>query len=107
MVTRLTSLDDKRGFTIAAMILVNFPANDEQVFAPLRHTVWNGLTPTDLIAPWASLKFHPDNFILYLGLFTFAGYRLKGICTSPAEQYLYMVNDCSYSICALITSLGA
>lgn len=41
-----------RGFTIAAMILVNFPGDDENVFAPLRHTVWNGLTPTDLIAPF-------------------------------------------------------
>lgn len=40
-----------RGFTIAAMILVNFPGDEEHVFAPLRHTVWNGLTPTDLIAP--------------------------------------------------------
>ena len=41
-----------RGFTIAAMILVNFPGDEEHVFAPLRHTVWNGLTPTDLIAPF-------------------------------------------------------
>lgn len=41
-----------RGFTIAAMILVNFPGNEAYVFAPLRHTVWNGLTPTDLIAPF-------------------------------------------------------
>ncbi len=41
-----------RGFVIAAMILVNFPGNDEHVFPPLRHTVWNGLTPTDLIAPF-------------------------------------------------------
>src|SRR5688572_19231820 len=49
---RLTSLDAMRGFTIAAMILVNFPGDDEHVFAPLKHTVWNGLTPTDLIAPF-------------------------------------------------------
>lgn len=41
-----------RGFTIAAMILVNFPGSDAYVFPPLRHTVWNGLTPTDLIAPF-------------------------------------------------------
>lgn len=41
-----------RGFTIAAMILVNFPGDEANVFAPLRHTVWNGLTPTDLIAPF-------------------------------------------------------
>ena len=41
-----------RGFTIAAMILVNFPGDDNNVFAPLKHSVWNGLTPTDLIAPF-------------------------------------------------------
>lgn len=49
--TRMISLDAMRGFTIAAMILVNFPGDGDNVFAPLNHTVWNGLTPTDLIAP--------------------------------------------------------
>ena len=49
---RLIFLDAMRGFTIAAMILVNFPGNEEQVYAPLHHTIWNGLTPTDLIAPF-------------------------------------------------------
>jgi len=49
---RITSLDAMRGFTIAAMILVNFPGDEEHVFSPLRHTIWNGLTPTDLIAPF-------------------------------------------------------
>lgn len=49
---RLISLDAMRGFTIAAMILVNFPGDENNVFAPLKHTVWNGLTPTDLIAPF-------------------------------------------------------
>jgi predicted acyltransferase len=41
-----------RGFTIAAMILVNFPGNGNHVFAPLMHSLWNGLTPTDIIAPF-------------------------------------------------------
>jgi predicted acyltransferase len=50
--SRLVFLDAMRGFTIAAMILVNFPGNDAYVFAPLHHTMWNGLTPTDLIAPF-------------------------------------------------------
>ncbi|HTF19970.1 MAG TPA: heparan-alpha-glucosaminide N-acetyltransferase domain-containing protein [Chryseolinea sp.] len=49
---RLVFLDAMRGFTIAAMILVNFPGNEAHVFAPLHHSVWNGLTPTDLIAPF-------------------------------------------------------
>lgn len=48
---RLLSLDAMRGFTIAAMIMVNFPGSEEYVFPTLRHTKWNGLTFTDLIAP--------------------------------------------------------
>lgn len=51
-VQRLISLDAMRGFTIAAMILVNFPGNGDFVFAPLMHSSWNGLTPTDVIAPF-------------------------------------------------------
>ena len=49
---RLVFLDAMRGFTIAAMILVNFPGSEEHVYAPLSHSQWNGLTPTDLIAPF-------------------------------------------------------
>ncbi len=48
---RLVSLDALRGLTIAAMITVNFPGLHEQVYAPLQHTRWNGVTFTDLIAP--------------------------------------------------------
>lgn len=49
--SRLLSLDAMRGFTIAAMIMVNFPGHEDFVFPTLRHTKWNGLTFTDLIAP--------------------------------------------------------
>jgi predicted acyltransferase len=49
--SRLLSLDAMRGFTIAAMIMVNFPGSEEHVFPTLHHTIWNGLTFTDLIAP--------------------------------------------------------
>lgn len=49
---RLISLDAMRGFTIAAMITVNFPGTWDHVYPTLRHTVWNGLTLTDLIAPF-------------------------------------------------------
>ena len=48
---RLISLDAMRGFTVAAMILVNYPGSEEFSYAPLNHTKWNGLSPTDLIAP--------------------------------------------------------
>ncbi|HEY9114379.1 MAG TPA: heparan-alpha-glucosaminide N-acetyltransferase domain-containing protein [Bacteroidales bacterium] len=49
---RLLSLDAFRGFTIAAMILVNNPGSWEYVYPPLLHAEWNGLTPTDLIFPF-------------------------------------------------------
>jgi len=49
---RLVALDAFRGFTIAAMILVNFPGNWDHVFQPLRHTGWWGISFTDLIAPF-------------------------------------------------------
>jgi predicted acyltransferase len=50
--TRLTSLDAMRGFTIAAMILVNYPGSWKFIYDPLEHVEWNGLTPTDLIFPF-------------------------------------------------------
>jgi predicted acyltransferase len=49
---RLTSLDAMRGFTIAAMILVNYPGSWDYIYLPLEHAKWNGLTPTDLIFPF-------------------------------------------------------
>ncbi len=49
---RLLSLDAFRGFTIASMILVNFPGSWSHVYKPLLHAEWNGLTPTDLIFPF-------------------------------------------------------
>ncbi|WP_375583451.1 acyltransferase family protein [Cyclobacterium xiamenense] len=49
---RLISLDALRGFTIAAMILVNYPGTWDQVYPPLLHASWNGLTMTDFIYPF-------------------------------------------------------
>lgn len=49
---RLVSLDAFRGFTIAAMILVNFPGNGDHAFHCLCHTEWWGISFTDLIAPF-------------------------------------------------------
>ena len=49
---RLISLDALRGFTIAAMIVVNYPGSENSVYFTLRHTVWNGLSFTDQVAPY-------------------------------------------------------
>ena len=52
MSQRLISLDFFRGFTIAAMIVVNDPGSWSYIFNPLRHSQWNGATPTDLVFPF-------------------------------------------------------
>ena len=49
---RLMSLDVFRGATIAAMILVNDPGDGAAAYWPLRHSHWNGWTPTDLVFPF-------------------------------------------------------
>jgi predicted acyltransferase len=49
---RLVSLDALRGFTIAAMVIVNDPGSWSHVYPPLRHAEWNGCTITDLIFPF-------------------------------------------------------
>ena len=49
---RLISLDAFRGFTIAAMVLVNNPGDWGNLYGPLAHAPWNGWTFTDLIFPF-------------------------------------------------------
>mgnify|MGYP001598694779 CR=1 FL=1 len=49
---RLISLDALRGFTIALMIVVNYPGSEDSVFFTLRHSLWNGLSLTDQVAPF-------------------------------------------------------
>ena len=48
---RFASVDALRGTTVAAMLLVNNPGDWGRVYAPLRHAMWHGCTPTDLIFP--------------------------------------------------------
>jgi predicted acyltransferase len=49
---RIDSLDAMRGFTVAAMLLVNNPGTWSAIYSPLRHAEWHGWTPTDLIFPF-------------------------------------------------------
>lgn len=49
---RLTSLDAFRGFTIAAMVLVNNPGDWGNLYAQLAHAKWHGWTFTDTIFPF-------------------------------------------------------
>ncbi|MES2127527.1 MAG: hypothetical protein V4463_09670 [Pseudomonadota bacterium] len=52
MNNRLSSLDAFRGFTIAAMVLVNNPGDWGNLYGQLEHAHWNGWTFTDWIFPF-------------------------------------------------------
>jgi len=52
MENRYYSLDVFRGATVALMILVNNPGSWSFNFPPLKHAVWHGITPTDLVFPF-------------------------------------------------------
>jgi len=49
---RLAALDVFRGLTVALMIVVNNPGKWDYVYPPLKHSAWNGCTPTDLVFPF-------------------------------------------------------
>ena len=69
---RLLSLDAFRGFTIAAMILVNAPGSWDFVHPQLEHAAWNGWTCADWVFPF---------FLWIMGVamtFSFASRRAKG-----------------------------
>ncbi|MCF6214235.1 MAG: heparan-alpha-glucosaminide N-acetyltransferase domain-containing protein [Flavobacteriaceae bacterium] len=68
MKTRIQSVDLFRGLTIAAMILVNTPGTWGAIYAPLEHSAWHGLTPTDLIFPF---------FLFIVGLSISLAYKNK------------------------------
>ncbi|MFC5477409.1 acyltransferase family protein [Massilia suwonensis] len=50
--SRLSSLDAFRGFTIAAMVLVNNPGDWNNLYSQLAHAKWHGWTFTDTIFPF-------------------------------------------------------
>ncbi len=64
--SRLLSLDILRGITVAGMILVNNPGSWGNIYAPLEHAPWNGLTPTDLVFPF---------FMFIMGVSTYFSLR--------------------------------
>lgn len=52
MKPRYLSLDVFRGATVCLMILVNNPGSWSNIYGPLKHAPWHGLTPTDLVFPF-------------------------------------------------------
>ncbi len=79
MAKRIESVDFLRGFTIAAMILVNTPGTWDHVYAPFRHADWHGLTPTDLIFPF---------FLFIVGISIYFAYKNKPNAKSTYKKIL-------------------
>jgi predicted acyltransferase len=77
---RLVALDVLRGLTIALMIMVNNPGSWSYVYAPLRHSKWNGCTPTDLVFPF---------FLFIMGVSMW--YSFKKFGNGITKQGLYKV----------------
>ncbi len=76
---RIESVDLLRGFTIAAMILVNTPGTWGNVYGPLLHADWHGLTPTDLIFPF---------FLFIVGISIYFAYKNKPNIRSTYKKIL-------------------
>ena len=79
MAKRIESVDFLRGFTIAAMILVNTPGTWSHVYGPLLHAEWHGLTPTDLIFPF---------FLFIVGISIYFAYKNKPNVKSTYKKIL-------------------
>jgi len=75
---RFLALDILRGLTIAFMCIVNNPGTWSHVYAPLRHSPWNGCTPTDLVYPF---------FIFCMGVaMAFAFSKFEGLSAAAAKK---------------------
>ena len=61
IIQRLLSRDSLRVSTVAGMIL-GLNAGCKVSYAPLQHSVWNGLTPCDLVFPF---------FLFIMGISTY------------------------------------
>lgn len=84
---RLLALDILRGITIAGMILVNNPGSWGNIYAPLRHAEWNGLTPTDLVFPF---------FMFIMGVSTYFSlrkydFKLTGPCVWKIVRRAFLI----------------
>jgi predicted acyltransferase len=62
---RLLSLDVLRGLTVAGMILVN-NGGGKEIFSPLQHSEWNGVSLADLVFPL---------FLFMVGISTYISLR--------------------------------
>ncbi len=94
MKDRIISVDIFRGLTIVLMILVNTPGTWSNVYAPLLHAEWHGLTPTDLVFPF---------FLFIVGTSIVFAYRNK----SPNKATYKKISVRTLKLIGLGLFLGA
>ena len=82
---RLSSLDAFRGFTIAAMVLVNNPGDWSHLYSQLAHAKWHGWTFTDTIFPFF-LFIGGVSMALSLGRLAAAGADKPRLLTKLAKR---------------------
>jgi len=89
---RLVALDALRGFTIAAMVIVNDPGSWSHVYRPLEHAEWNGCTLTDLIFPF---------FLFIVGVSIALAYSKRMDAGAPKKSLYRKILIRSFNIYAL------
>lgn len=93
--SRLLSLDILRGITIAGMIMVNNPGSWSDVYAPLKHAHWHGLTPTDLVFPF---------FMFIMGVSTYISLRKFNF--EPSKNAIWKIARRTLLIFVIGVALG-
>lgn len=92
---RLVSLDAFRGFTIAAMVLVNNPGDWSHLYSQLAHAAWNGWTFTDWIFP----------FFLFIGGMSMA-LSLGRLAEAGADKPTLLVKLAKRALLIFLIGLG-
>lgn len=96
---RLLSLDVLRGITIAGMLLVNNPGSWSNIYTPLEHAQWHGLTPTDLVFPFFMFIMGVSMFISLSKFdFTFSGSYFKKLAVRSALIFIVGLGIAWFSI---------
>ena len=100
---RILALDILRGLTIAGMILVNNPGRPwPDVFTPLEHAEWIGLTPTDFVFPF---------FMFIMGITTYLSLRKfrfqwSATCARKIFKRALLIGFIGLAISWLLTFVG-
>lgn len=87
LTNRYLALDVLRGLTLAFMVIVNTPGNWSDIYGPLAHASWHGITPTDLVFP---------TFLFVVG--NSMSFALKNLADIPKKEFFKKIGKRSLLI---------